>query len=123
MGKYCSTLVLDAALNYIKNNAAQICACTTQPTSYTQAAYTYVTAKAAISSASFQGPGDGDVSGRKIRFYGESDISVTGSGTIQHIAIVSGSALLYVTTTSDKAVTTGDEIDIPEFNIEFRDPL
>ena len=122
MGKLVHDDVLDAALNYIANNANRISVCSTQPTTYTQATSTY---KLAMStSPTFTGPANGDTSGRKLTVDQEASINVDASGTAQHVALSdsANSKLLYVTTCTSQALTEGNTVTIPAWDIEIADP-
>lgn len=116
--------VLDAALNYIKNNATRICVCSTQPTTYTEAITTYKLAIKTITSADFTGPSDGDTNGRKVRSNQHSAITVDASGDAQHVALADSalSKLLYVTTCTLQALTAGNTVTVPVWDIEIADP-
>jgi hypothetical protein len=90
-----------------------------------EAITTYMLAIKTISSSDYTGPSDGDVSGRKVRVNAQTGISVTNSGTAQHIALVkntSTTALLYVTTTTSQALTAGNTVNTPVWDIEILDP-
>ena len=122
MGKYVHDDILDAALAYISANADRICVCSTEPTTYAEAITTY---KLAISSTpTFQAPGDGDVSGRKLTVDEEAAINVDTSGNAEHVALCDSGAtkLLYVTTCTLQALTSGNTVTIPTWDIEIADP-
>lgn len=121
-GKSVHDDVLDAALAYISANADRISVCSTQPTTYTEAITTY---KLAISTTpTFQSPGDGDVSGRKLTVDEEATITVDATGDAEHVALCdSGSTkLLYVTTCTLQGLTSGNTVTIPTWDIEIADP-
>ena len=123
MGKLVDDSVLDAALNAIKNGATQLCVCSTQPTTYTEATATYKLAlKTGLTAGSFTGPGNGDVSGRKITVGQQSTITIDTGGNAQHIALCSGSVLLFVTTCTLQALIGGNTVTVPAWDIEFADP-
>ncbi len=122
MAKFCNTLVQDQALNYIKNNAVGISVCSTQPTTRAEAATTYMLASKVISSADYTGPAAGTVSGRKLTVNAQSGISVTNSGSAQHIALYDGTNLLYVTTCTAQSLTAGNTVNVPAWEIEIQAP-
>ena len=123
MAKSCADVVLDAALNYLKNNVTQECLCTAEPTTYAEATSTFkVGIKTGLTSGSFTGPADGTVSGRKITVNQQSAIDVTPSGTATHVALCTGSVLLYVTTITSQVVTAGNTATIQAWEIEIVDP-
>lgn len=122
MAKAVANAVLDAALNYIKNNAALMTVCNAQPTTYEEATATFKLADVAIDSTDFGSPADGDVSGRKIQVNAQTGITVDTSGTANHVAIVDEAALLYVTTCTSQGVVATSTIDTPAWEIEILDP-
>lgn len=124
MAKSVHNDVLDQALNYIKNNATRICVCSTEPTTYTEAITTYKLAIKTISSSDFTGPADGDTNGRKVTSNAHNGVTVDASGTALHIALCDSvnSKLLYVTTCTSQALTAGNTVNIPAWDVELADP-
>ena len=99
MGKNVHDNVLDAALNYIKNNATKLIVLTAEPTG--ASAYANATtakdssgfklADEVIISADFTGPANGDTSGRKVQVNAQSSISIDGiaaSSSATHVCMV-----------------------------------
>lgn len=123
MGKIVHDDVLDAALNYIKNNATRVCVCSTQPTTYTEAITTYKLAIKTITSGDFTGPVD-DTSGRKVSSVQHSAITVDAGGSAQHVAYAdsANSKLLYVTTCTAQTLVAGNTVTIPVWKINIQDP-
>jgi len=129
MAKRCHSDVLDAALQYIEDNCDRISVCETEPTSYAEATTNKGGGgyKLAISSTpTFTGPAAGDGGGysRKTAVDEEASISVDVSGDAQHIALADSlnSKLLYVTTCTLQAVTSGNTVTIPTWDIEIGTP-
>ncbi len=122
MAKIVDDSVLDGALNIIKNNVTGISVCSTQPTTRTEAITTYMLATKTITSTDCTGPVNGDVSGRKLTLNQQATITITNSGTAQHIALTSATTLLYVTTCTSQALTSGNTVTIPAWKIEIADP-
>jgi hypothetical protein len=124
MAKSVHNDVLDAALSYIKDNSTRISVCSTQPTTYTEAITTYMLAIKTISSTDFTGPADGDTNGRKLTSNQHANISVTNSGTAQHVALSdsANSKLLLVTTCTSQALTAGNTVTVPAWDDEIADP-
>lgn len=121
MGKYVNPNAVDSALNYVKNNALKIYLCSAQPTNYTEATTTYALGNADYTGTNITvGAGSG---GRQATFAAINNIPVSTSGTITHIAIVSGSELLLATPTStSKAVSAGDYVNLGSFTWTINDP-
>lgn len=117
--------VLDAALNYIKNNGNRLTICSQAPTTYTEATSTYKLADVDISSSDYTGPANGDSSGRKLTVNAQSGITVDTSGTATHVAIVdtTDSKLLLVTEISNsQSLTAGNTCSTSAFDDEIADP-
>jgi hypothetical protein len=121
MAKFANDAVMDAALNEVKNNANLMIACSAQPTTRTEAVTTYALADVAMSSTDFT-LANGDTSGRKATVAAKSTVTVDTSGTANHVALVDGSRLLYVTTCTSQALTSGNTVNFPAWDIEIADP-
>ena len=118
--------VLDAALNVIAT-ADRISVCETEPTTYAEATTNKGGGgkKLAMStSPTFTGPADGDTNGRKIAVDEEANITVDVTGDADHVALCksTGSLLYYVTTCTQQALTQGNTVTIPTWDIEIADP-
>lgn len=115
--------VLDGALNIIKNNCTRMTVCSTQPTTYTEGNATYALADVTMASGDFTAA-NGDTNGRKLTVAAKSAFTVDASGTAQHIALldVTNSKLLYVTTCTSQALTSGNTVSTPAWDIELADP-
>ena len=121
MAKYQNDLVLDAALDYIKNNATQMAVCSAQPANYAEATSTYKLAlKTGLTSGSFTGPAD-DTSGRKITTVQQAGVTVDTGGQATHVALCSGTVLLLVTTCTSQTLTGGNTVTIPPYKFNLPD--
>ena len=121
MGKSANDVVLDALLEKMEGNANLLCACSTQPTSRTEAAVTYMLATVVIDSADFT-IADGGSGGRKATISAQSGITITNNGTVAHLAIIDNSVLYFVTTTSSQTLVAGNLLNIPAWTITVNDP-
>jgi hypothetical protein len=130
MGKSVANVVLDAALQYLEDNADRLCICSAEPTTYAEATTTYDGGAskyklgiATIDSDDFTGPVDG-TSGRKTTVNQQTGITVDATASATHIALCdsSNSALLYVTTCTSQALTVGNTADTSAWDIEIADP-
>lgn len=122
MAKWQNDLILDEALNYIKNNVTQEAVCSAQPTSYAEATSTYKLAlKTGLTSGSFTGPANGDTNGRKLTVNQQASVAVDSTDTATHVALCSGTVLLYVTTCTSQLLTSGNTVTIPAWDIEIAD--
>lgn len=119
MGKLAIDAMMDTGLDYISSNATELYVCTAEPTDRANAiSITLIAAE----TPTFQANADGDVSGRKKAVDAETDVSITASGTATHIALCSGTTLLYVTTCTSQALSSGGTVTIPTWDIEIEDP-
>ena len=117
--------VMDAALNYIKNNATRQVACSAQPTTYAEANATYALADVTMASTDFT-IANGDVSGRKLTVAAKSGVLIDTSGTATYVALldVTNSKLLAVTSCTSLALTANgsNTVNFPAWDHEFTDP-
>ncbi len=120
--KWSNDGMLDAGLNWIKTNCANICICSQQPTTFAEANATYMLARGALAEGDFGNPVNGDESGRKIVVPSVADISVTNTGDENHVALISADTLLYVTTSTQQTLTAGNTVTTPAWDIELEDP-
>jgi len=120
MAKWCNDSMLDAALDYIKNNATEMTLCSAQPTTYAEATSTYALADVVIDSGDFT-HSDG-TTGRKTTVAQQLSVTVDVTGTGTHVALCSGTVLLYVTTCASLAVTATETINFPSWTITIGDP-
>lgn len=65
---------------------------------------------------------DGDTNGRKLTVLQQTAMSISASGTATHVAIDDGTILLYVTTCTSQALTSGGTVTVPAWDIETADP-
>lgn len=119
MAKWANTSVLDALLDKVATGN-QIIVTTSQPTDRT-------TALAASLASTTLIPGDftkaaGSPSGRQVTVAQKANISVSASGTATHVCIVDGTNLLYVTTVTSQALTSGNTVTIPAWKITVTNP-
>jgi len=114
--------VLDGALNIIRNTANKLTVCRAQPTTYAEANATYKQAEVAVDSGDFTIADD--ASGRKVTVAQQADISITDSNNATHVALVDSgnSKLLYVTTCTEQALTSGNTVTVPAWKINIQDP-
>lgn len=122
MAKSVADAVLDAALNYIKNNVTRMTACSAQPTTYTEGNATYALADVTLASGDFTVADD--TSGRKVTVAQKTGVTVDSTGTANHVALldVSNTALLYVTTATSQALTAANTMTFNSWKINIQDP-
>lgn len=122
MAKSVADAVLDAALNYIKNNVTRMTACSAQPTTYTEGNATYALADVTVASGDFTVADD--TSGRKVTVAQKTGVTVDSTGTATYVALldVSNTALLYVTTATSQALTAANTMTFNSWKINIQDP-
>ena len=125
MAKYVDDSILDAALNEIKNNCNKMTVCSAQPSSYAEAnnGGSVFLGDVTMASADFNIT-DGDVSGRKCAVGQKKEVNVDVTGTATHVALLdtAASKLLYVTTSTSLALTSGNTLTFNAWDIEIADP-
>lgn len=121
MAKSVHNDVLDGALDIIKNNVTEMIVCSAEPTTFTEATATYALADVVMASGDFT-HADGDTSGRKTTVASKAGVTVDTTGTGTHVALCDGTRLLYVTTCTSQALTSGNTITFPAWDIEIADP-
>jgi hypothetical protein len=115
--------VLDELPNRVATGTRQV-VCSGQPANFAGIAAVAL-ADVTMTAGSGNGDytvGDGDTNGRKVRVEQQASIPIDASGTATHISIDDGSTLLYVTTCTSQALTSGGTVTVPAWDIEIADP-
>ena len=121
MAKSVHNDVLDGA--FLALDAADIMtACNAEPTTRTEAVTTFKLADVAMTPVTDFTISDGDTNGRKVRVAAKSAVPIDTSGTATHIALCDATRLLYVTTCTSQALTSGGTVDFPVWDAEIADP-
>lgn len=123
MGKASPDVVLDAALAEIAT-ANQLSVCSAEPANFAGIAAVML---AEVVLTAGLGGGDytaanGDTNGRKVTVAQQASISITTSGTANHIVLDDGVSLQYVTTCTSQVLTSGNTVTVPAWDVEFADP-
>jgi hypothetical protein len=123
MAKIVHDDVLDGAFDVL-DQANLMIACSTQPTTRTEAVTTYALADVAMTVNSDYTKANGDTNGRKVTVAAKSSVLIDTSGTATHIALVDGTRLLYVTTCTSQALTANgsNTVNFPAWDVEIADP-
>ncbi|TLP68239.1 hypothetical protein FEA48_30770 [Pseudomonas nitroreducens] len=119
MAKKCASSVLDAALDKIAT-ATKMLLLPSEPTDLAAATAAKL-GELALSSGDFT-KAAGDVSGRKVTVATKT-VPASAAGTVTHLALVSSTELLYVTTTASTAVTSGANVGVDAWAAEIRAPV
>lgn len=96
-------------------------ACSAQPTTRTEAVTTYALADVTVAGGDFT-KADGDTNGRKVTVAQKTGVNVDTSGTANHVALCDASNLLYVTTCTSQALTSGNSLTFNSWKVEVADP-
>jgi hypothetical protein len=124
MAKISPDPMLDASL-------AKVATCTrltvnsSQPTNFASIAAT-ILASVVMTAGSGGGDyliADGDTNGRKVSVLIQTAMSISASGTATHVSLDDGTTLLYVTTCTSQALTSGGTVTVPAWDIEIADPV
>ena len=123
MAKFMSDSVPDAMLDAIAAGS-RVTVCSAQPANFAGIAAVLL---ASVAVTPGDGNGDftianGDTSGRKLTVAQQASISISASGTATHVCIDDGTNLLYGTTCTSQALTSGGTVTVPAFDIEVADP-
>jgi len=121
MGKSVNDDVLDGAFDVVDQSTIMT-ACSAEPTTRTEAVATYALADAVMTADTDYTKAAGDTSGRKVTVAAKSTITVDTTGTANHIALCDATRLLFVTTCTSQALTSGNTVNFPAWDIEINDP-
>lgn len=123
MAKNAPDAFQDAALDYAAQSDRMV-VCSQEPTTYTEALTTYALATATMTPVTDYTKAAGSPSGRKITTAAKSGVSVTATGTGNHIALIrtTDTTLRYVTTCTAQGLTSGNTVNIPAWAITIPDP-
>jgi len=123
MGKFAPDAMLDLHADYVDQCDKQV-ACSAQPTTYTEANATFALADAAMTPDTDYTKANGDTSGRKVTMAAKNGVNVDTTGTATHVALIrtSDTSLRFVTTCTSQALTSGNTVNFPAWDIETGDP-
>jgi len=113
--------VLDGAFDVLDQANIQT-ACSAQPTTRIEAITTYALADATMVADTDYTKANGDTNGRKVTVAAKSSILVDATGTAIYIALCDATRLLYVTTCTSQALTSGNTVNFPAWDVELADP-
>src|SRR5687767_4278953 len=113
--------VLDGAFDVL-DQADLMTVCSAEPTTRTEAITTFKLADIAMTPNTDYTKANGTTSGRKVTVAAKSGVNVDSSGTATHVALVDATRLLYVTTCTSQALTSGNTVNFPAWSIEIADP-
>lgn len=127
MARFANDNVLDDGLETLETEveAGTMVVCEGQPTTYSHASQNKGTGdgKVLATKASPVLTIADDTSGRKCTITAASGVSISATGTADHIALTDGAdTLWFVTTCASLALTEGGTVDIPQWKINIQDP-
>ncbi len=120
MGKVVHNDVLDAALDELATST-ELYLCTAEPTSRANADSISVIAAHTMTGGDFTNA-DGDTNGRKCTVAAQNSLTADATGTVNHVALCDATNLLYVTTCTAQAVTSGNTVNVGAWDVEIADP-
>ena len=122
MAKWASDpLILDLILERV-DDSILMCICSAQPNTRNEAVTTYALTTIAMSASDFT-IANGVSSGRRVTVAAKNGAVLTASGNANHVALVDGGNLLYVSTISNaQDVLSGNIISTLAWDIEISDP-
>lgn len=121
MAKSVHNDVLDGAWNVLNDGDIET-VCSAEPTTRTEAITTFKLADVALTPGTDFTIADGTTSGRKCTIAAKNAVPVDSSGTATHVAVCDATRLLYVTTCTSQALTSGNTVNIPAWSAEIADP-
>jgi hypothetical protein len=113
--------VLDGAFDVL-DQADEMNACSAEPLTRTEAITTYALADAVMTPDTDYTKANGDTSGRKCTVAAKATQAIDATGTATHIALTDATRLLYVTTCTSQALTSGGTVSFPAWDVEIADP-
>lgn len=122
MAKAAPDATIDSMFDYIdQSNIMHVCS--GQPANYAGIAAVSLADVALTPDTDFT-KADGDTNGRKVTVAAKNAVPVDNSGTATHVVIArtNDSTLRYVTTCTSQALTAGNTVNIPAWDIEVADP-
>jgi hypothetical protein len=118
MAKVASDGMIDGGLDK-QAGCVTLTVCAGQPTSQADIAARAL-ASTTVTGTDFT-KADGDTSGRKITTAQQTSLSITSSGTADHVAVDDGTDY-FVTTCTAQALTSGGTVTVGAWDREIADP-
>ena len=119
MGKSVPDAAMDLMLAEVEGTALHVCSA--EPANYAGIAAVMLAEK--TSGLGTHVKGNGDTSGRKTTCPAQTAITISNTGTANHVVLSDGSsAIKRVTTCTAQALTAGGTVDTSAFKHEITDP-
>jgi hypothetical protein len=125
MGKAAPDYMIDGALERVAEADTQY-VCSAEPANFAGIAAVAL-ADAALTPGDGNGDfsiGNGDSSGRKVTVAQQANVPIDATGNASHIVLAdaANSRLIYVTTCTTQALTSGGTVTVPAWDVEIADP-
>lgn len=123
MAKVCDNTVQDGGLNTVKNTCVRMCVLSTGMAENATVATITASTLASVTTAS----GDFTIAdgggGRQLTVAAKGPLTPSASGTPTHVSLDNGTKLIYQTTCTGSALTSGGAgVNIPTWTITINDP-
>jgi hypothetical protein len=112
--------IFASGLNYLRDKATGMYVCSGTVATVAQATSRQLV-RHLLTSADFT-LADGDTSGRKVTVSAQNSLTVDTTGGANHLALMDGVTLYYVTEMATQALVATNTINVTAWDIEFRDP-
>jgi len=122
MAKAAPDATIDSMFDYIDQSTIMH-VCSGEPANYAGIAAVSL-ADVAMTADTDYTKANGDTNGRKVTVAAKNGVTVDNSGTATHVVLarVADTTLRYVTTCTSQALTAGNTVNIPAWDIEVADP-
>jgi len=120
MAKFATNAMIDGGLDKVAT-CVNITVCSGQPISFADIA-TKKLATTTLVGGDFT-KANGTISGRKVTVGAKSSVSITATGSADHVVIDDNVSEYEVTTCTAQGLTVGGTVTIPAWAIEIADPV
>lgn len=120
MAKLSTDAYIDGGLTAI-SGSTKLTVCAGQPVSFVDIAARELASSGVLTGGDFT-IANGDTNGRKVTVAAQSSMSITTSGTADHVVVADGTDYT-VTTCTGQALTSGGTVSTPTWDIEIADPV
>lgn len=117
--------IFASGLNYLRDQATAMYVCSGSPATVANVV-SYQLARTALTAGSggdiTLADGDAGGGGRRATIAAKSSITVDTTGGADHLALMDGVTLFYVTKVVTQALTASNTVDVPTWDIQILDP-
>ena len=122
MAKFLIDAAMDASFSYVRDRISFMWLCSTVVSTYTLASDNFL-GSIEISIGDIT-QADGSTNGRAMSVTAQASVPASVAGSILHVVLVTsagGSVALFLTSSTAKAVTIGDAVNVPAFRDTIAD--